>query len=474
MKYESVLGLEVHVQMATNTKIFCNCSNQFGSDPNTNVCPVCLGMPGVLPVMNEKIIEFTVKAGLALNCEIRERSIFARKNYFYPDLPKAYQITQFELPICENGYVDIELEDGTEKRIGVTRIHIEEDAGKLVHESDGSGVDLNRAGTPLMEIVSEPDIRSAEEAKAYVQKLRSIMKYVEVSDCNMEEGSMRCDVNLSLRPFGQDEFGTRAEIKNVNSFKSVERAAKYEEKRQAKLLDEGGTVVQETRLFNADTGVTASMRGKEDAHDYRYFPDPDLVPLVIEESFINNIRENMPELPDARMKRFISEYALPKYDANVLTAEKSYAEFFETALKTHNNPKGISNLIMSELMRHANEKQCGIDEAGISPENLAEIVKLLDAGTISGNISKKLFEEVISSGKKPSEIVEEKGMAQNSDAGELEAIVQQIIDTNPDETERFRAGDKKLQGFFMGQIMRASKGKANPGVVSQLLNKLIK
>jgi len=474
MKYEPVIGLEVHAQMATESKIFCGCSNQFGSEPNTNVCPVCLGMPGVLPVLNEKVVDFTVKAGLALNCEIRKKSVFARKNYFYPDLPKAYQISQYELPICEHGYIDITLEDGTEKRIGITRIHIEEDAGKLVHASDGSGVDLNRTGTPLMEIVSEPDIRSAEEAKAYLQKLKTILKYVEVSDCNMEEGSMRCDANVSIRENSDAPFGTRAEVKNVNSFKNVERAIKYEEKRQAKVLNEGGTIVQETRLFNADTGVTESMRGKEDAHDYRYFPDPDLVPLVLEESFINKRKDNLPELPDARKERFMSDLGLPAYDADLLTSEKSYADFFESALKTHNNAKGISNLIMTELMRVANEKQCGIDEVGISPENLAEIVKLLDGGTISGNISKKLFEEVVVTGEKPSVIVEKKGMAQNSDEGELEKIVQQVIDANPDETERFRAGDKKLQGFFMGQIMRASKGKANPGVVSQLLNKLIR
>ena len=473
MSYKPVIGLEVHVQMATESKIFCSCSNKFGSAPNTNVCPVCLGMPGVLPVLNEKVVEFTTKAGLALNCEIREKSVFARKNYFYPDLPKAYQISQYELPICENGYIDIELEDGTQKRIGITRIHIEEDAGKLVHSADGSGVDLNRTGTPLMEIVSEPDIRSAEEAKAYLQKLKTILKYVEVSDCNMEEGSMRCDANVSLRKSEDAPFGTRAEIKNVNSFKNVERAIKYEEKRQAKVLDEGGTIVQETRLFNADTGVTASMRGKEDAHDYRYFPDPDLVPLVLEKSFIENIKANLPELPVDRKARFMNDLKLPAYDADFLTSEKSYADFFEACLKAHNNPKGISNLMMTELMRHINEKQCEINEAGISPESLAEIVALLDKGTISGNISKKLFDEVLESGKKPSVIVEEKGMAQNSDEGELEKIVQKIIDANPDETERFRAGDKKLQGFFMGQIMRESKGKANPGVVSQLLNKLI-
>jgi aspartyl-tRNA(Asn)/glutamyl-tRNA(Gln) amidotransferase subunit B len=474
MKYETVIGLEVHVQMATESKIFCGCSNKFGSEPNTNVCPVCLGMPGVLPVLNDKVVDFTVRAGLALNCQIREKSVFARKNYFYPDLPKAYQISQYELPICEHGHIDIELEDGTTKRIGITRIHIEEDAGKLVHTSDGSCVDLNRTGTPLMEIVSEPDLRSAEEAKSYLQKLRTILKYVEVSDCNMEEGSMRCDANVSIRPAGQEKLGTRAEVKNVNSFRNVERAIKYEEKRQAKLLDEGKSVVQETRLFNADTGVTASMRGKEDAHDYRYFPDPDLVPLVLESKFIDDIRSALPELPDARMARFQDVFGLPAYDAAFLTSEKSYADFFEAAVGAHNNPKGVSNMIMTELMRHVNEKQCTISEAGISAEHIAEIVKLLDSGKISGNISKKLFEEVIQSGKSPSAIVEEKGMAQNSDEGELEKIVQEVINANPGEAERYKNGDKKLQGFFMGQIMRASKGKANPSVVGGLLDKLIK
>jgi len=475
MNYKTVIGLEVHVQMATNTKIFCNCSNNFGDDPNTNVCPVCLGMPGVLPVLNEKVVDFTIKAGMALNCEIREKSVFARKNYFYPDLPKAYQISQYELPICEGGYIDIELEDGTEKRIGITRIHIEEDAGKLVHSGAGhSGVDLNRTGTPLMEIVSEPDIRSAAEAKAYLQKLRSILRYVEVSDCNMEEGSMRCDANVSLRPSEDAPFGIRAEIKNVNSFKNVERAIKYEEKRQAKVLDEGETVVQETRLFNADTGVTASMRGKEDAHDYRYFPDPDLVPLVLDKKQIEDIKAWMPELPDAKQERFMKDYKLPAYDAEFLVSEKSYAEYYEKAVKAHNNPKGISNYVMGDLMRVVNEKQCAIDEAGMPPESLAEIVQLLDKQTINGNTAKKLFEEVVETGKKPSEIVEEKGMAQNSDTGELEKIVKEILDANPDEAQRFKEGDKKLQGFFMGQIMRASKGKANPGMVSQLLAKLTK
>jgi len=474
MKYEPVIGLEVHVQMATNTKIFCTCSNHFGSEPNTNVCPVCLGMPGVLPVLNEKVVDFTVKAGLALNCEIREKSVFARKNYFYPDLPKAYQISQYELPICENGYIDIELDDGTQKRIGITRIHIEEDAGKLVHSGDGSCVDLNRTGTPLMEIVSEPDLRSAEEARAYMQKLRTILRYVEVSDCNMEEGSMRCDANVSLRPVGREKFGTRAEVKNVNSFRNVERAIKYEEKRQAKILDEGGTIIQETRLFNADTGVTASMRGKEDAHDYRYFPDPDLVPLVIDREFITDRKDSLPELPDAKIIRFTEDMKLPKTDAEILASDKKNAEFFERAVAAHNNPKGTSNMFMSEVMRYMNDKQCEIQDVPLKPEYLAEIVMLLDNGTISGNISKKLFDETVSSGKRPADIVKEKGMAQNSDEGELEKIVKDILDANPDETERFKAGDKKLQGFFMGQIMKASKGKANPGVVSQLLNKLTK
>lgn len=472
MSYEPVIGLEVHVQMSTESKIFCGCSNKFGSDPNTNVCPVCLGMPGVLPVLNEKVVEFTVKAGLALNCEIRKKSVFARKNYFYPDLPKAYQISQYELPICEHGFVEIETEDGVKRKIGITRIHIEEDAGKLVHSDGYSLVDLNRTGTPLMEIVSEPDLRSAEEARLYLQKLKTILEYVEVSDCNMEEGSMRCDANVSIRPDSNAPFGTRAEIKNVNSFKNVERAIKYEQKRQEKVLKEGGTVVQETRLFNADTGATASMRGKEDAHDYRYFPDPDLVPIVLDDKFINDIKAAQPELPEAKRARFLSEYDLPSADADFLVSNKAYADFFEQAVKAHNNPKGICNWVMGELMRRMNEKQCAINEAGVTPEQLAEVVKLVDDGKISGNIAKQVFEETADTGKKPADIVAEKGLVQNSDAGELEGIVKQVLEANPAEAERFKNGDQKLQGFFMGQIMKASKGKANPAVVGQLLKKL--
>ncbi|MGE4319076.1 MAG: Asp-tRNA(Asn)/Glu-tRNA(Gln) amidotransferase subunit GatB [Deferribacterales bacterium] len=472
MSYEPVIGLEVHVQMSTDSKIFCTCSNKFGSDPNTNVCPVCLGMPGVLPVLNEKVVDFTVKAGLALNCQIRNKSVFARKNYFYPDLPKAYQISQYELPICEHGHIDIELEDGTTKRIGITRIHIEEDAGKLNHEADASLVDLNRTGTPLMEIVSEPDLRSAEEAKAYLQKLKTILEYVEVSDCNMEEGSMRCDANVSIRPDSNAPFGTRAEIKNVNSFRNVERAIKYEQKRQEKVLKEGGKIVQETRLFNADTGVTASMRGKEDAHDYRYFPDPDLVPVVLENKFIDDIRAWMPELPDVKKERFMKEYALSAIDAEFLVSVKAYAEYFEQAVKAHNNPKGICNWIMGELMRRLNDKQCAINEAGVTPENLAEVVKLIDEGKISGNIAKQVFDECAETGKKPADIVSAKGLVQNSNEDELEAIVKQVLEANPAEAERYKNGDQKLQGFFMGQIMKASKGKANPGVVAPLLKKL--
>lgn len=472
MSYVPVIGLEVHVQMATDSKIFCNCSNKFGSDPNTNVCPVCLGMPGVLPVLNEKVLDFTVKAGLALNCQIRNKSVFARKNYFYPDLPKAYQISQYELPICEHGYIDIELEDGTEKRIGITRIHIEEDAGKLNHESGYSLVDLNRTGTPLMEIVSEPDLRSAEEAKAYLTKLKTILEYVEVSDCNMEEGSMRCDANVSIRKDETQPFGTRAEIKNVNSFRNVERAIKYEQKRQAQVLNEGGKIVQETRLFNADTGITASMRGKEDAHDYRYFPDPDLVPIVLDDKFIGDRKEALPELPDAKKTRFMKDYALSAIDADFLVSVKAYAMYFEQAVKAHNNPKGICNWVQGELMRRLNDKQCGLDECGVTPENLAEVVKLIEDGKISGNIAKQVFDETANTGKKPSDIVAEKGLVQNSNEDELEAIVKQVLDANPSETERYKAGDQKLQGFFMGQIMKASKGKANPAVVAPLLKKL--
>lgn len=478
MKYETVIGLEVHVQLNTESKIFSSASNKFGADANSHVTPLCMGMPGTLPVLNKEVVNSAIKAGLALNCNIRKINVFARKNYFYPDLPKGYQISQFDKPICEGGYIDIQLEDGTEKRLNLTRIHMEEDAGKLIHgESIGSAahsyVDLNRTGTPLLEIVSEPEMRSAEEARAYLQKLKSILLYTGVSDCNMEEGSLRCDANVSIRPFGQEEFGTRAEIKNLNSFRNVQKAIEYEVKRQIQEIEFGGKIVQETRLWNVAKGVTESMRGKEHAHDYRYFPDPDLVPVVISDKQIDDIKATLPEMPDARKARFVEQYGLPAYDAEVLTSLKEYAEFFEDAVKFHDNAKGISNWIMSELLSVVNEKLCGIYEAGMSAENLAGIVKLIDSGKISGKIAKDLFKEVLTSGKAPEVIVEEKGMVQVSDEGEIEKAVQEVIDANPAEAERYRNGEKKLQGFFVGQIMKATKGKANPKVVNEFLGKLL-
>jgi aspartyl-tRNA(Asn)/glutamyl-tRNA(Gln) amidotransferase subunit B len=479
MDYEVVIGLEVHVQLSTNTKIFCGCSTEFGADANTQVCPVCLGMPGVLPVLNREVVQRAIMAGLSIECEIQKKNVFARKNYFYPDLPKGYQISQFDLPICLNGKIHIEKEDGTKKTIGVTRIHMEEDAGKSVHgdavgNASSSYVNLNRACVPLLEIVSEPDMRSSEEAKLYLQMLKTTIEYLDISDCNMEEGSFRCDANVSIRPFGQKEFGTRAEIKNMNSFKNVQKAIDYEVKRQIKVIESGGQVVQETRLWDANKGMTFSMRGKEDAHDYRYFPDPDLVPVIIDDDWIKEVRDTLPELPIQKRKRFIEEYKIPAIDVDVIISNKNYADFYEDIVKNHNNPKSAANWLMSDVLRVINEKQCEISEVGINAKQIAEIIKLIDEGKISSKIAKTVFDEVISSGKNPSVIVEEKGLIQISDSSEIEKAVQDVIDANPKEVERYKNGEKKLQGFFVGQVMRATKGKANPKVVNELLAKLIK
>lgn len=477
MNFEAVIGLEVHVQILTDSKIFCGCSTKFGAKPNSNVCPVCLGMPGVLPVLNKKVVEYTTKAGIALNCKINKRSIFARKNYFYPDLPKGYQISQYELPICENGYIEIDTESG-KKKIGITRIHMEEDAGKSIHgenlgDPNATYVDLNRTGVPLMEIVSEPDIRSGQEAKEYLQKLKSILEYIEVSDCNMEEGSLRCDANISVRPIGEEKFGTKTEIKNMNSFKNVQKAIEYEIKRQIKEIKNGGKIVQETRLWDPELGVTISMRSKEEAHDYRYFPDPDLVPLELTDDFIEKIKKEIPPLPDELKEKFMTKFNLPEYDASVLTSVRSYALYFEEAVKYYNSPKKISNWIMSEVLRIVNEKGCNIFDAGISPEYLAEIVKFIDEGKISGKLGKELFEEVINTKKRPSEIVKEKKMVQISDIDELEKIVKRVIEAYPDEALRFKNGELKLMGFFVGMVMKETKGKANPKVVNELIKKML-
>jgi aspartyl-tRNA(Asn)/glutamyl-tRNA(Gln) amidotransferase subunit B len=472
MKYEAVIGLEVHAQMLTETKIFCGCSTKFGSEPNTQTCQVCIGMPGVLPVLNRKALEFAIRTGLAMNCTISEHSRFARKNYFYPDLPKGYQISQYENPICGHGHIDI-TSDGRTRRIGLTRIHMEEDAGKNIHEGAGSYsfVDLNRAGVPLMEIVSEPDIRSPKEAAEYMRKLRTILRYLGVCDGNLEEGSLRCDANVSVRPEGQKEFGTRAEVKNINSFRYVEKAIEYEIKRQIRVLGEGGKIVQETRLWDASKGITESMRSKEEAHDYRYFPEPDLVPIKAERSWIDGIRASLPELPDAKMKRFISDYGLPEYDADLLTSEKPVAEWFEEAVKAGGKPKTVSNWMMGDLMRLLNEENQTIEKCALSPARLAAMLALIEKGTISGKIAKTVFEEMYRTGKDAEVVVREKGLVQISDGSAIEKLVDEVIAKHPAEAERFKAGEEKLLGFLVGQVMKASKGKANPQMLNELLKK---
>jgi aspartyl-tRNA(Asn)/glutamyl-tRNA(Gln) amidotransferase subunit B len=472
MKYEAVIGLEVHAQLQTKTKIFCGCETKFGEDANTRTCPVCIGMPGVLPVLNRKAVEYIVKTGLSTHGKVSPSSRFARKNYFYPDLPKGYQISQYELPIIEGGHVEIVV-DGNVKRIGITRIHLEEDAGKNLHQSAGNAslVDLNRAGTPLMEIVSEPDIRTAEEASEYLKKLRSILRYIEVSDADMEKGNFRCDANVSIRPVGAKEFGTRAEIKNVNSFKFVQKAIEYEIKRQAQILDEGGRVVQETRLFDSNKGVTFSMRSKEEAHDYRYFPEPDLVPIKIAAAAIEEIRKSIPELPDAKRERFAKNYGLPEYDADMLTQSRAMADYFEEATRLSNQPKSVSNWMMGELMRLLNADAKEIDDSPIKPDRLAGLIKMIDSGVISIKIAKTVFEEMYKNGKDAETVVQEQGLVQVSDTGAIETIIDEVIKANPGQAADYRSGKDKLFGFFVGQVMKASKGKANPDVVNQLLKK---
>jgi len=471
-KYEVVIGLEVHAQMLTETKIFCGCSTKFGAEPNTQTCPVDIGMPGVLPVLNRKAVEFAIRTGLAMQCSISPYSRFARKNYFYPDLPKGYQVSQYELPICEGGYVEIVV-DGQVKSIGITRIHMEEDAGKNIHGGEGrySFVDLNRAGVPLMEIVSEPDIRSPKEAAEYMRKIRSIVRYLGVCDGNMEQGSLRCDANISLRPVGQEELGTRAELKNMNSFRFIEKALEYEVKRQTRILQEGGEVVQETRLWDAAAGVTQAMRSKEEAHDYRYFPEPDLVPIQVEQAWVEGIRSALPELPDAKRERFVSRYGLPEYDAESLTAEKAVAAWYEEAVKAGGQPKAVANWMMGELTRLLNEKDLSIEESPVKPAQLAEMLLLIDKGTISGKIAKTVFEEMCRSGKDAGVIVKEQGLLQISDEGAIEKAVDEVITRSQKEVERYKAGDEKLLSFFVGQVMKAMKGKANPQILNDLVKK---
>ncbi len=473
MEFETVIGLEIHAQLTTRSKIFCGCTTAFGNPPNTNTCPVCLGMPGVLPVLNKRVVEFAMKMALATNCTINRRNQFARKNYFYPDLPKGYQISQFDLPLAELGWVEIEV-GGRTKKIGITRIHMEEDAGKLIHDERDpkSYVDLNRTGVPLIEIVSEPDISSAEEAAAYLKKVHAILRYLDICDGNMQEGSFRCDANISLRPAGAEAFGTRTELKNMNSFRNVQRALEYEERRQRDLLLDGEKVVQETLLWDADRGVTNSMRGKEEAHDYRYFPDPDLVPVEIDEAWITAVGATMPELPDARRARFMADLGLPLYDAEILTSDKGLADYFEAALRLYPHAKKLSNWIMTELMRVLKgEEGIDIGKCPVSPDNLAALLNMVEKATISGKIAKTVFEEMLASGKDAETVVKEKNLVQMSDEGDLLQIVREIMAENPDQVAQYKEGRTKLIGFFVGQLMQKTKGRANPKLANQLFAK---
>ncbi|MDJ0623730.1 MAG: Asp-tRNA(Asn)/Glu-tRNA(Gln) amidotransferase subunit GatB [Desulfocapsaceae bacterium] len=467
MNFETVIGLEIHAQLKTRTKIFCGCALSFGDPPNSHTCPVCLGMPGVLPVLNKKVVEYAIKMGLATNSQINRFNQFARKNYFYPDLPKGYQTSQFDLPIVEHGSVEIDV-DGSKKTIGITRMHMEEDAGKLIHDEREplSYVDLNRTGTPLLEIVSEPDLRSPQEAYAYLKKIHAILRYLDICDGNMQEGSFRCDANISLRPVGQEEFGIRTELKNMNSFRNVQNALEYEVRRQRDLLLDGETIIQETLLWNPDSNRTESMRGKEDAHDYRYFPCPDLVPVEIDEAWIDAIRKTLPELPDERKNRFIEEYNLPEYDAVILTGSRELADYFETAARLCANAKKVSNWIMTELLRELKGED--ISGCKVAPEQLGELIAMVEKGTISGKIAKTVFIDMMATGKDPAVIVKEKNLVQVSDEGELQAMVEEIVAANPDQAEQFRQGKTKVMGFFVGQLMKKTKGKANPKMANEL------
>ncbi|HEX3091397.1 MAG TPA: Asp-tRNA(Asn)/Glu-tRNA(Gln) amidotransferase subunit GatB [Candidatus Angelobacter sp.] len=475
-KYEPVIGLEVHVQLLTRTKIFCGCSTQFGAPPNTNICPVCLGLPGALPVLNQRAVEFAVLAAQALNCQVRETSIFARKNYFYPDLPKGYQISQFDKPLAEHGYIEIAGKSGDVRKIGITRLHMEEDAGKSIHDglADSSAftsIDLNRSGTPLVEIVSEPDMRSADEAFEYLTLLKEIILYTGVSDCNMEEGSLRCDANVSVRPRGQSKFGTKAEIKNVNSFRFIRDAIEYEIDRQIEAIEAGERIQQETRLYNAQEGRTYSMRSKEQAHDYRYFPEPDLPPLVVDARLQESIRRTLPELPEARRKRMVSDYAITEYDARVLSANKALADQFEEAARAAKNPKRVANLVQGELMGRLKAHGLEIEQSPVSMKGVALSADLVESGDISSKILKDLYDKAFTAGEDFPAVYEREKPQQITDVAALEKIIDEIIAANPKQVEQYRGGKTSIIGFFVGQVMKASKGQASPGAVNELLKK---
>jgi aspartyl-tRNA(Asn)/glutamyl-tRNA(Gln) amidotransferase subunit B len=475
--YEAVIGLEVHAQLLTSSKMFCACGTAFGLPPNTQTCPVCLGMPGALPVVNRLAVEMAIRTGLALNCKIGSPNRFARKHYFYPDLPKGYQISQYEAPICENGFLEVAA-TAASKRVRIRRAHLEEDAGKNVHDhksgSGGSLVDLNRAGTPLLEIVTEPDMRTADEVVAYLKTLRDVLMYLEVCDGNMEQGSLRCEPNVSLRPAGQQALGTKVELKNINSFKFVKDAVEYEIKRQADVLSKGGTIRQETRLWDLDKGETAVMRSKEEAHDYRYFPDPDLVPLNIAEDWIEELRKTMPELSGSRRTRLATDYGLPEYDVGVLTASKPLADYFEACVKQYGQPKIVSNWVMGELLRELNNAGVSATESRVSPERLVSLLRLVDKGTVSLKVAREIFPELYASGKTPEEIVKEKGLTQVSDEGALETLIGEALAKNPTQVAQYKGGKETVLGFLVGQVMKASGGKANPGKVNELLKKKLK
>ncbi len=482
MEFEAVIGLEVHAQLLTKTKIFCGCKNEFGAPPNTNVCPVCLGMPGSLPVLNKKAVEYAVRAALALNCKINRYSVFARKHYFYPDLPKAYQITQYELPFAENGWVEIEKSDGTKKRIRIRRIHMEEDAGKTIHGEgfdENSYVDLNRAGTPLIEIVSEPDISTPEEARLYMQKLRDILVWIGVNDGNLEEGSLRCDANVSIRPKGSSELGTRTEIKNVNSFRFIQKALEYEIKRQIEVVKSGGEVVQETRLFDSAKGITKTMRTKEEAEDYRYFPEPDLPPLIIDEEWLESIKESLPELPDQVKELFVSDYGLTPYDASVLVRSRELASFFEEAARAYDGePKRVANLIISDMLGILNEEKMELSDFPVKPAQIARLLKLVDDGVISIRVAKEeVLPEVVKEGKEPKAVVEEKGLVQISDESALVEVIKKVMAANEKAVKQYREGDEKKKTkavkFLIGQVMKETRGKANPKLLNELIPKVL-